>query len=339
MPVRAFVAGCAGTVLSPDEIAFFRDARPWGLILFKRNIDDPEQVSALTDSFREISGRADAPVLVDQEGGRVQRLRAPHWPSYPAGRRYGDLLRQDRDTARRMTVLGARLIAHDLRQLGITVDCLPVLDVPVEGANDVIGDRAYATDPHDVAFLGAAAAEGLLAGGVLPVMKHIPGHGRACADSHLALPVVTTARDALEARDFQPFRALSDLPAAMTAHVVFTALDAHAPATTSPVVVGEVIRGTLGFDGLLFTDDLSMNALTGSLRERAEAAFAAGCDIGLHCNGDMAEMQAVAAAAPVLSGKARERATRALASIAHGAAPFDVDEARATLSATLAASA
>lgn len=337
MATRAFVTGCAGTTFTQDEIAFIRSAQPWGLILFRRNIEDPAQVASLTSVFRDVTGRTDAPVLIDQEGGRVQRLRPPHWPSYPAGRRYGDLLRQDRAFARDMAVLGARLMAFDLHSLGITVDCLPVLDVPVAGADDVIGDRAYADEPGDVAFLGAAAAEGLLAGAVLPVMKHIPGHGRAEADSHLALPVVTSPREELDDRDFLPFRNLSHLPAAMTAHVVFTALDDGNPATTSRLVVQDVIRGRLGFGGLLFTDDLSMNALSGSLRDRAEAAFAAGCDIGLHCNGDLAEMRAVAEAAPELTGLAAERAERALSLISRPPEPFDVDEGRARFAGALAA--
>ncbi len=289
-----------------------RDADPLGFILFARNIADPGQVTRLTASFRETVGRADAPVLVDQEGGRVQRLRPPHWRAFPPGADYGRLY--DRDPAKGLAAarLGARLIAEDLLGLGITVDCLPVADVPVADADAVIGDRAYGTDPAKVAAVAAAIAEGLREGGMLPVVKHIPGHGRALADSHHRVPVVSTGRAELEATDFAPFRALSALPLAMTAHVVFTAIDS-APATTSATMVREVIRGSIGFDGLLMSDDLSMNALSGGIGERAAAAIAAGCDVALHCNGRLEEMEAVAANVPLLAGRADERARAALA--------------------------
>ena len=335
MTARAFIAGCSGLELTRDEQAFFRDARPWGFILFKRNIDNPQQVRALTDALRETVGVAAAPILVDQEGGRVQRMGPPHWRRYPPGRAYGrapgDALAQAE-----LTRLGARLIADDLLSVGINVDCLPVLDVPVPGAHDVIGDRAYADDPATIASLGRAAAEGLLAGGVLPVIKHIPGHGRACADSHEALPVVQAPLAELEAVDFAPFRALADMPLAMTAHVVYTAIDPERPATTSRKVMDEVIRGSIGFDGLLMSDDLSMNALSGSLRQRVAAALGAGCDVALHCNGKLDEMTAVAEAASVLSGKAKQRAERALARIGHRPEPFDAVDAHVRLTAALA---
>jgi beta-N-acetylhexosaminidase len=333
---RAFIAGCSGPELTPDEKAFFRDADPWGFILFKRNIDNPAQVLALTDTLRAISGRADVPVLIDQEGGRVQRMGPPHWPRYPTGRAYGAAAPDDPLLRREFARLGARLIAEDLRAVGINVDCLPVLDVPIPGAHDVIGDRAYADDPDTIAVLGRAAAEGLLAGGVLPVVKHIPGHGRARADSHHDLPVVETSREELERQDFEPFRHLADMPLAMTAHVVYTAIDPDAPATTSKTVMEEVIRGSIGFDGLVMSDDLSMNALSGSLRERGVAAFAAGCDMALHCNGRLDEMQEVAAASPVLAGEALRRAGMALARIRHKPERLPVD-ARARLDAALAA--
>ncbi|QCI68795.1 beta-N-acetylhexosaminidase [Phreatobacter stygius] len=329
MAVHAFIAGCAGTVLTPDEIAFYRDLDPWGLIVFKRNCDNPDQIRRLVDSFRAIGGRADAPILIDQEGGRVQRLGPPHWPKYPAGRAFSRIAANDPLVGREMARLGARLIAHDLKSLGITVDCLPVLDVPVEGAHSIIGDRAYGEGPDIVAGFGRAAAEGLLAGGVLPVIKHIPGHGRAVADSHDALPVVEASRDSLEATDFKPFRTLTDMPLAMTAHVVYAAIDAKRPATTSRQVMREVIRGTIGYDGLVMTDDLSMNALSGTLAERTRASFRAGCDMALHCNGRVAEMAAVAAETPVLAGKARRRAEAALARIRHEPEPLDVAEAKA----------
>ena len=337
MTSRAFIAGCSGPTLTAHESAFFRDAAPWGFILFRRNVEDPAQVRALCDALRETVGRADAPILIDQEGGRVQRLGPPHWPKYPPGSAYGRI--PDPVARRELTRLGARLIAHDLRAVGIDVDCVPVLDVPVAGAHDVIGDRAYGRDPQSVAILGRAAAEGLLAGSVLPVIKHIPGHGRAFADSHLQLPVIETPRAELEAHDFAPFRALADMPLAMTAHVVYTALDPERPATTSPVVIGEVIRAGIGYDGLVMSDDLSMKALQGSFRERAEASFAAGCDMALHCNGDMDEMAAVAEGAPALDGEAFRRAEAALGRIRHAPEPLDPVDARARLDAALALTA
>jgi len=260
----------------------------------------------------------------------------PHWPKYPAGRTYGQLHANDPLVQREITRLGARLIAHDLRSVGITVDCLPVLDVPSPGSHDIIGDRAYGKTPAQVAVLGRAAAEGLLAGGVLPVVKHMPGHGRAGADSHLALPVVEASREELERHDFAPFRMLTDMPLAMTAHVVYTALDPDHPATTSRIVMEEIIRGHIGYDGLVMTDDLSMRALSGSFRSRTEAAFAAGCDMGLHCNGSMEEMTAVAEAAPILAGDALRRANAALARITHDPEPLDPVDARARLDSALA---
>jgi beta-N-acetylhexosaminidase len=338
MAPRAFIAGCSGPRLTPEERSFYRDADPWGFIVFKRNIVDHAQVVALTSELREAVGR-DAAVLVDQEGGRVQRLGPPNWVAYPAARRLGSLASNDPLVRRELVRLGARLIAHDLLSLGINVDCLPVLDVPVEGAHDVIGDRAYGRDPEMIAVLGRAAAEGLMAGGVLPVMKHVPGHGRATADSHLALPVVDSTLEELRRRDFVPFAVNADLPAAMSAHVVFTALDPARPATTSRSVIRRVIRGELGYDGLLMSDDLSMRALAGSFRQRAEDVIAAGCDLVLHCNGVMEEMAAVAEGTPELHGKARRRAEAALARIRHRPEPFDVAEARARLDAALAAAA
>ena len=299
-------------MLTPNERAFMRDADPWGLILFARNVENPDQVSRLTASFREAVGRADAPVLVDQEGGRVQRLRPPHWATFPAGAEYGRLYDLDRARGLAAARLGARLIAADLATLGITVDCLPIADVPVPGADAVIGDRAYGENPDKVAAIATAIAEGLRDGGVLPVVKHIPGHGRAKADSHRLLPMVATDRAVLEATDFAAFRSLARLPVAMTAHVVFSVIDS-APVTTSATMVREVIRGSIGFDGLLMSDDLSMEALSGTIGERARAAIAAGCDIALHCNGQLDEMQAVAAAAPVLAGQANRRTGAALA--------------------------
>jgi beta-N-acetylhexosaminidase len=289
--------------------------------------------------LRQAVGRSDAPILIDQEGGRVQRLGPPHWPKYPPGSAYGRAHADDPLARRELARLGARLIAHDLLGLGITVDCLPVLDVPVAGAHDVIGDRAYGADPQKVAVLGRAAAEGLLAGGVLPVIKHIPGHGRAFADSHLSLPVVDASLAELERHDFAPFRILADMPLAMTAHVVYTAIDPDRPATTSRTVMDRIVRGHIGYDGLVMSDDLSMQALSGSFRERAEASFAAGCDVALHCNGRLDEMKPIAEAAPLLSRDALRRAEAALQRIRHEPEPFDPVDARARLDAALALAA
>jgi beta-N-acetylhexosaminidase len=329
----ACILGCSGPVLTDEERAFFRDVRPWGFILFKRNVETPQQVRALTDALRAVADRSDTPILIDQEGGRVARLQPPHWRRYPPGRAYGTLAGNDPLVRREVARLGARLIAHDLRELGINVDCVPVLDVPSPGAHDIIGDRAYGDSVSDVAFLGRAAAEGLIAGGVLPVIKHMPGHGRAGADSHQALPVVDARYEDLDARDFEPFRVLSDMPMGMTAHVVYTAIDARRPATTSRKAIRQVIRGAIGFDGLLMTDDLSMKALSGDFEQRARATLAAGCDMVLHCNGVMAEMKAVTRGTRPLMGKARRRADAALARIARSPEPFDVAEGRARLDA------
>jgi len=326
MAARAFITGLSGLNVSANERAFLREARPWGLIIFKRNVSTQQQVAELTRSFRDAVGW-EAPVLVDQEGGRVQRLGPPHWPAYPPGARYGAIY--DRDVASGLAAarLGGHLIAADLNVLGIDVDCLPLADVPVAGGDPVIGDRAYGTEPGKVAAIAGAIAQGLLAGGVLPVLKHLPGHGRASVDSHAKLPVVDTDRATLEATDFAAFRPLAGLPLGMTAHVVFSAIDPVAPATTSVTMVREVIRGFIGFRGLLMSDDISMKALSGSIAERSRAAFAAGCDVVLHCNGDLREMTAVAGAAPPLAGDAGKRAEAALA---QRAAPekFDVDAAR-----------
>ncbi|HET7681200.1 MAG TPA: beta-N-acetylhexosaminidase [Xanthobacteraceae bacterium] len=335
MQARAFITGLAGTAITPGERAFLTEAQPWGLILFKRNIDTAEQVAALAGNFREVVGRADAPVLIDQEGGRVQRMGPPHWPSYPPGAAYGRLY--DRDPAKGVAAarLGARLIADDLAKVGITVDCLPVADVPAKGADVVIGDRAYGETPEKVSALAGAAAAGLADGGVLPVLKHIPGHGRATADSHAALPVVNATRAELEASDFAAFRPLAGLPLAMTAHVVFTAIDPVSPATTSAKMIQNVIRGGIGFQGLLMSDDISMGALSGSLRERTRAALAAGCDVALHCNGKLDEMREVAAESPLLAGEAARRAKAALAA-RHAPDEIDVAAARAQFAALMA---
>jgi beta-N-acetylhexosaminidase len=329
----AAIYGCSGHRLTAEERAFFAETRPWGFILFRRNVDSPDQVKALVDDLRDSIGSAEAPVLIDQEGGRVQRLGPPHWPKYPPGSAYLKAV-NDPMAARELVRLGARLMAHDLRALGITVDCVPVLDVPVPGAHDIIGDRAYAQDPATVTQLGRAAAEGLLAGGVLPIIKHIPGHGRAFADSHHDLPVVETDLATLDAWDFAPFKALSDMPMAMTAHVVFTAVDAKRPATTSKKGI-RLMREHLGFSGLIMSDDLSMKALSGTLTQRAEQSLKAGCDVILHCNGDLDEMRQVAEGTGKLKGEARRRAEAALNRIVHTPEPLDLAEARARLEAAL----
>lgn len=329
----AAIYGCSGAVLTEPERAFFAETRPWGFILFRRNVESPDQVRALTAALRDSIGNPGAPILIDQEGGRVQRLGPPHWPKYPPGAAYLKAT-NDPAQARELVRLGARLMARDLKTVGITVDCVPVLDVPVPGAHDIIGDRAYAQDPATVSLLGRAAAEGLLAGGVLPVIKHIPGHGRAFSDSHKELPTVHADLATLDAWDFAPFRALSDMPMAMTAHVVFPAVDAKRPVTTSRKGV-RLIRETLGFSGLLMTDDLSMNALSGSIGERARAALEAGCDIVLHCNGDLAEMREIALVTGKLKGGAKRRAEAALARIVHTPEPLDPVAGRARLDAAL----
>ncbi|HTW35854.1 MAG TPA: beta-N-acetylhexosaminidase [Rhizomicrobium sp.] len=321
MRTRA-IYGCSGTALTDDERAFFGGAQPWGFILFGRNVADREQVRRLVESLRATVNDPKAPVLIDQEGGRVARLKAPVWKERPAAALFGALHDIAAEAATEAAYLHARLIAHDLFELGINVDCMPVLDVPVEGADDVIGDRALSHDRAVVVDLGRSLIEGLTDGGVLPVMKHVPGHGRATADSHLALPRVATPRDELGVTDFVPFRGLADCPMAMTAHVVYEAIDPKRPATTSPRVVNEVIRGEIGFEGLLMSDDLSMKALDGPLAARAKAAQFAGCDIVLHCNGGMDEMRDVAKEAKALEGAALKRANAALA---HLVAPQDFD--------------
>lgn len=312
MGIKAFIAGCEGHVLSAQERDFFRAEQPWGFILFGRNIAEPDQVKALTDSLRDCAGRADTPILIDQEGGRVRRLRPPHWPDYPAGRALGDVYGADNEAGLRAAWCQGRLMASDLAAIGVNVDCAPVLDVPQPEAHEVIGDRAYSTQPYEVARIGRALADGLLAGGVLPVIKHVPGHGRANVDSHADLPIVDTHPGILGCTDFYPFMQLADLPMAMTAHVVYSGFDANRAATASGRMIEEIIRGWIGFDGLLMSDDVSMHALSGDYGERTQSVFAAGCDIVLHCNGDMAQMRAVAEAAPELAGKAAYRAHKAL---------------------------
>jgi beta-N-acetylhexosaminidase len=332
MSTRAFITGVSGPELTGAEREFIRSERPWGFILFKRNIETPAQVILLVRELREAIGNPDAPVLIDQEGGRVQRLGPPHWPVYPPGAVFGALYDVDRPLGLTAARLSARLMAADLIELGVTVDCLPLADVPVAGADAVIGNRAYGTEPGKVAAIARAVTDGLEQGGVLPVLKHIPGHGRATADTHFRLPEVDTSKMELERTDFAAFQPLADLPMAMTAHVVFSALDPAQPATTSATIIQQVIRGVIGFQGLLMSDDVSMNALAGSIAERTRAIFTAGCDVVLHCNGKLDEMCEVAAETPELSGMALERARRALAS-RRAPQAFDRLAARAELEA------
>lgn len=332
---RAVVVGIAGPRLSGEERALFAAAPPLGVILFARNVESPDQMRALTGEIRAALGRADAPIWIDQEGGRVARLRPPHWPAYYPARAIGAL---DGGAAQRAAFLQARLIADDLAALGIDVDCHPCIDIAVSGAHDVIGDRAFSDDPGIVADLGRAACEGLLAGGVLPVIKHLPGHGRATADSHVALPVVDAPLDLLAASDFVPFEALSDMPIAMTAHVVYTAIDGAAPLTLSANGIAEIVRGRLGFDGVLVSDDLNMQALSGTLPERAAAALAAGCDLALHCSGRIDELQSLLPGVPVLDGEAAAR-WKLAASRRPPALSFDRAAARDELEMLLAGGA
>jgi beta-N-acetylhexosaminidase len=337
MRTRA-IYGLASLSLSDAEREFFSSVQPWGFILFGRNVADREQLRRLTASLRELLEDPGAPILIDQEGGRVARLRAPHWHERPNAARFGALNVVSPELAREAAYLNARLIAHDLADVGINVDCMPVLDVPVEGADQIIGDRAYSLDPSVIIDLGRAVIEGLVEGGVLPVMKHVPGHGRAMADSHLELPRVTTNAEELSAIDFVTFRSLNQCPMAMTAHVVYEAVDPHRPATTSPKVIRDVIRGEIGFDGLLMSDDVSMKALDGPISVRTKAALFAGCDVVLHCNGLMEEMSEVAEEAKPLEGLALKRAEHALAQLAP-AEEFDPAAAEARLGSLMSSAA
>jgi beta-N-acetylhexosaminidase len=336
---RACILGCSGTRITEEERAFFAETKPWGFILFRRNIETAEQTRALCDELREAAGDEDTLVFIDQEGGRVQRARPPLAASRPPAARFGELYRRDPQTAVEAVRLNHRLIADELRSLGVDADCAPCVDILHEETHAIIGDRAFGTETDMVAALGRAAVDGLLDGGCAPVIKHIPGHGRAAADSHLELPVVHTPLQILEATDFEPFRALADTPMAMTAHVVFTAVDPEDCVTVSRHAIQTVIRGLIGFDGLLMSDDLSMQALGGDLGERASRAIEAGCDMVLHGNGAlvgepvrdlMSELREVAEASPRLAGRAAERAGEARAS-ARGCRPFDVAAAESRL--------
>jgi len=330
---RPLVLGLAGVAPNPDERRFFAEADPFGFILFQRNCREPVQVAELVRELRASVGRDDAPVLIDQEGGRVARLKPPHWRAAPSAARFGALAEVDLDKAIEATRLNAALIAAELSALGIDVDCLPVLDLPATDADPIIGDRAFAADPAMVATLGRACCEGLFAGGVTPIVKHMPGHGRATVDSHESLPVVDADLATLRAADFAPFRSLSDMPWAMTAHVVYTAIDPERPATMSPAVVGDVIRGWIGFKGVLLTDDLSMGALSGAMGDRGRDALAAGCDLALHCNGRMDEMEALVEALPPMRDEVFARMRSSL--VRDAISGFDTAAASSRLDALL----
>ena len=304
---KAVVFGCSGTVLGAQERRFFEESRPLGFILFGRNIASADQVRELVADLRRAVSRSDAPVLIDQEGGRVQRLGPPCWPQRPAMRLFGRAMARDPEGAVACARLNAELIAADLRALGIDVNCAPVLDLDLPEGHDVIGDRAFSGDPAVVAALGGAVCEGLVAGGVMPVIKHLPGHGRATVDSHAGLPRIRTPVGLLSATDFAPFAALADAVAGMTAHVVYEAIDGSGPASTSRAVIARTIRQDIGFDGLLLSDDICMKALTGRPEERVTAVLGAGCDIALHCDGNLADMRAVAEACPPMTADAMAR--------------------------------
>lgn len=311
-PMIAAILGLSGEALTSDERALFRDADPAGFILFSRNCRDRTQLRALTDALREISGRADVPILIDQEGGRIVRMGPPEWPAFPAARRFADLYARAPMSAIEAARANGAVLALTLAEVGINVDCLPVLDIPQVGAHDVIGDRALGSEAMRVAALGRALLDGLEAGGCIGVVKHIPGHGRAGADSHKELPVVPASAEDLAA-DIAPFRACRSAPMAMTAHVLYPAWDAERPASVSPTVIADIIRGEIGFAGLLMSDDIAMEALSGTVAVRARAVIDAGCDVALHCSGVLAESRQVAEAAGDISAAASERLAKAMA--------------------------
>lgn len=330
-PPAPLLFGCDGLRLTDTERTFFTDSRPAGFILFARNCKDRDQVRSLVEDLRSCAGTTTPLILVDQEGGRVRRLGPPEWRAAPPAARFGDLATTDLEAAVEAVRLNTLLIAAELRELGINTDCAPVADLPAPDSHEIIGDRAFSNDLATLARLARTMADALLEAGVLPVVKHLPGHGRATADSHLDLPVVSAPRADLSASDFAVFRPLADLPLGMTAHVVYSALDHERPATTSPVVIEDVIRGEIGFTGLLMTDDLSMKALSGTMADRTASSLAAGCDLILHCNGDLDEMRDIAGAAPAsMSVAAADRFFRATAAI-DGAAVPDVSGMAARL--------
>ena len=334
---RAVIFGCKSYDLSDEERSFFTGADPVGFILFERNCQSPDQIRRLCADLRSSVGRADAPILIDQEGGRVRRLKPPHWRMAQSAKTFADLAGRDSAKGIEAIRLNAQLMGRELADLGIDVDCTPVLDLPQSDADPIIGDRAYGTVPADVMRNARAVMDGLIAGGAIPVIKHIPGHGRARADSHKELPRVETSHAELSAHDFRTFRELCDAPMGMTAHVVYEDIDATAPATLSRKVIDTIIRGEIGFDGWLMSDDLSMKALSGSFEDRARASLDAGCDVVLHCNGDMAEMQAVASATRVMDDNSVRRLARARTLIDAPRAEIDMVAGEARLAQLLSA--
>ncbi len=310
--MQAAIYGLEGLELTNDERSFFRESEPAGFILFRRNCENREQLVRLTDSLRALSGRPDLPILIDQEGGRVARMRPPEWPAFPAAERFAFLWDTAPSSAIEAARSNARAIALTLRACGINVNALPLLDVRQEGASDIIGDRALGTEPMQVAALGRAVLDGMASAGVVGIIKHMPGHGRALVDSHKELPVVTASAQELET-DLEPFERLASAPMGMTAHVVYEAWDPQHPASLSPIVIGDIIRGRIGFDGFLMSDDLGMEALQGDFSSRAAGVVAAGCDVALHCSGKMDEMVAVAATVPAISAEGEARLARAMA--------------------------
>lgn len=328
---RAFIVGLAGETLTDEEAAFLEEWRPCGVIIFTRNYSNNGQLRELIACASDASGGDDQLVLVDQEGGRVQRLRGANWPELPSASAFGALYREDPGEGMQAAEVCSRWLAGKLRKVGINTNCVPCLDVPVVGADGIIGDRAFSDRPEVVSALGGAVAFGMMAGGVVPVMKHIPGHGRAAVDSHWALPVVDTELSTLTSGDFAPFVANSGLPAAMSAHVTFSAIDDRQPASVSERVTHEVIRERIGFYGLLMSDDVSMQALSGSIAQRAQSVIDAGSDVVLHCNGVMSEMQEVAEVAPLLSGEALVRFRRCLGIATQVVRPVSEEVAQAAL--------
>ncbi|TXC70026.1 glycoside hydrolase family 3 protein [Sphingomonas ginsenosidivorax] len=312
--MKPVIFGLSGLTLTPDERAFFADAEPAGYILFKRNVADRAQLRALTESLRDVAGRDDLAILIDQEGGRVARMGPPEWPDFPAGPAFDALYERAPMTAIQAVRANAQALGLMLAEVGITVDCLPLLDVAQPDTTEAITIRAFGSEPMRVAAMGRATLEGLAAGGVVGVVKHMPGHGRAQVDSHHLLPTVTASDDELEI-DIEPFRTLNGAPMGMTSHIVFDAWDPQRPATLSPTVIADVIRGRIGFDGLLMTDDIDMKALSGSAGDKAAGAIAAGCDLVLDCHAKMAQMTEIAGRLGDIAASSRARLDRAMASV------------------------
>ena len=333
--MQAAIYGLAGETVSAEEHALFREADPAGYILFRRNCVSAGQMQALTDALRDLHGRADLPILIDQEGGRVARMRPPEWPAFPSGEAFDALYQMAPSSAIEAARMNARAIGLMLRGVGVNVNCLPMLDVRQPGATDIVGDRAYGHEPMQVAALGRAVLDGLAGAGVVGVLKHMPGHGRAMVDSHHEMPVVTASEAELEI-DLEPFERLRTAPMGMVAHILYEAWDKERPSSHSPIVIEDIIRRRIGFDGFLMTDDIGMEALSGSAGERSVAAIAAGCDATLHCSGKFDEMVDVAARVGALSAEGEARLARAMAGAMNDADGVEMAEAVAKRDALLA---